>query len=692
MKKAIFCALLPLLVQGFQAAWAEEGSAVRKRAADEEEAAPQLATVVVQGRRETPALQMQVETRSARQPLQSADAARFLTRMPGFAALRKGGGNSEAVLRGMSGSRLGILADGVELYGSCWQRMDSPLSYIYPDAYEQVTLIKGPQSVSHGAGMSAGVVEFKRRRPVFEQPGIRFDGAALAGSFGRNDQMAEVLAGHAQWYGRVGATRSESQSYKEGAGLRVHSAWRRWSGDAALGWTPDARTLLELAGGASDGQADYADRHSDATRLHRAWWKLKLEKQAVSPWVKRIDAFIHHSHADHVMDNYSMRTIHPSWEGILMVMNPQNKLDQGRLSVDLEPAKNVIWTLGLDRQRVRTFNRMAMFYPSLVGIPGLPPDVVERNTTDYRRIELQKYHDVTKTGAFTELLWPLDAANTQRLAGGARLDRVEMEMPSVKAASRRTLRSGFVRYERDVPQWGSFYAGLGHSQRFPDYWEYMWINERVGGASYASLRPERLTQLDAGFAMQRGRWSAQVSGFYGRSRDYLLFHWRPAIFVENIDARQFGLEAQAHAQITPAWSARASLAWVRGFNLTRHTSLPQRPPLTATLEARYAQGGLSAGVKLLAAMRQKHIDYGTGGVDGFDQGPTPGHATVSLDASWQIQRGLTFSAGIDNLFNRQYSEHLSAGAAPGTPRSLVEPLSRLNEPGRAFWLRVSYRY
>ena len=260
MKKAIFCALLPLLVQGFQAAWAEEGSAVRKRAADEEEAAPQLATVVVQGRRETPALQTQVETRSARQPLQSADAARFLTRMPGFAALRKGGGNSEAVLRGMSGSRLGILADGVELYGSCWQRMDSPLSYIYPDAYEQVTLIKGPQSVSHGAGMSAGVVEFKRRRPVFEQPGIRFDGAALAGSFGRNDQMAEVLAGHAQWYGRVGATRSESQSYKDGAGLRVHSAWRRWSGDAALGWTPDARTLLELAGGASDGQADYADR------------------------------------------------------------------------------------------------------------------------------------------------------------------------------------------------------------------------------------------------------------------------------------------------------------------------------------------------------------------------------------------------------------------------------------------------
>ena len=166
----------------------------------------------------------------------------------------------------------------------------------------------------------------------------------------------------------------------------------------------------------------------------------------------------------------------------------------------------------------------------------------------------------------------------------------------------------------------------------------------------------------------------------------------PKIFVENIDARQYGLEAQAQGKLDAAWTAGASVTWARGFNLTRRITLPQRPPLTTVLSLRYEQGRFAAGAKVRASMRQKRFDYGNGGVDGFDQGPTPGFATVSLDASWQPQPGLTLSAGIDNLFDRQYTEHLSAGAAPGTPSSLTEPLTRLYEPGRAVWVRLNYRF
>ena len=297
---------------------------------------------------------------------------------------------------------------------------------------------------------------------------------------------------------------------------------------------------------------------------------------------------------------------------------------------------------------------------------------------------------MTQGGLFSELQWPLDAQNLQKMVGGCRLDRVRLEMPTTRTNTRRALRSGFLRYEHDVPQWGSFYAGIGHSQRFPDYWEYMWINDRVGGASYTSLTPERLTQLDAGVSIRQERWNAQFSGFYGRTKDFMLFHWRPKIFVENIDARQYGLEAQAQGKLDAAWTAGASVTWARGFNLTRRITLPQRPPLTTVLSLRYEQGRFAAGAKVRASMRQKRFDYGNGGVDGFDQGPTPGFATVSLDASWQPQPGLTLSAGIDNLFDCQYTEHLSAGAAPGTPSSLTEPLTRLYEPGRAVWVRLNY--
>ena len=237
--------------------------------------------------------------------------------------------------------------------------------------------------------------------------------------------------------------------------------------------------------------------------MHRSHWTLKLEKEAISPLLKRVDAYIYRQHTHHVMDNYSRRAIHPSWNGILMVMNPQNRIRAERVSVDLEPARDVLLKIGLDHQHTQTHDRMAMFYPAMVGRPGLPPDVVYRNTTDYHRIPLKKYHDATQTGLFSEWQWPLDAQNLQRMAGGLRLDRAKMQLPSVKAATRRTLRSGFIRYERDIENGGSFYAGIGHSQRFPDYWEYIWIHNRTGGATYASLKPERLTQLDVGISVQK---------------------------------------------------------------------------------------------------------------------------------------------------------------------------------------------
>jgi iron complex outermembrane receptor protein len=46
---------------------------------------------------------------------------------------------------------------------------------------------------------------------------------------------------------------------------------------------------------------------------------------------------------------------------------------------------------------------------------------------------------------------------------------------------------------------------------------------------------------------------------------------------------------------------------------------------------------------------------------------------------------LLVSAGIDNLFDRDFAEHLSRG---GAMLSGYEQTLRVNEPGRTAWLRV----
>jgi len=39
---------------------------------------------------------------------------------------------------------------------------DPPTAYVYPAAYDQITVLKGPQTVLYGPGNSAGTVLFER--------------------------------------------------------------------------------------------------------------------------------------------------------------------------------------------------------------------------------------------------------------------------------------------------------------------------------------------------------------------------------------------------------------------------------------------------------------------------------------------------------------------------------------------------
>ena len=112
-------------------------------------------------------LQLIVDPRAPAQPIPAQDGADALRAVPGFNVIRKGGTDGDPVLRGLAGSRLGILLDGELIFGGCGNRMDPPTAYVFPSAFDRVTIIKGPQSVLHGPGLTAGVVLFERLPTVW---------------------------------------------------------------------------------------------------------------------------------------------------------------------------------------------------------------------------------------------------------------------------------------------------------------------------------------------------------------------------------------------------------------------------------------------------------------------------------------------------------------------------------------------
>lgn len=146
------------------------------------------------------------DPRKPRQPLPAHDGADYLKTIPGFSVIRKGGTDGDPILRGMAGSRLNILLDGEHILGGCGARMDPPTAYVFPEAYDRITVIKGPQSVLHGPGSSAGTVLFERVPQRFDGPEGNFYASVLAGSFGRHDEVVDGTIGNADFQGRISGT------------------------------------------------------------------------------------------------------------------------------------------------------------------------------------------------------------------------------------------------------------------------------------------------------------------------------------------------------------------------------------------------------------------------------------------------------------------------------------------------------
>lgn len=620
-----------------------------------------------------------------RQPVPASDGADYLKTIPGFSVIRAGGTNGDPVLRGMFGSRLNILTNGGMMLGACPGRMDAPTSYISPETYDRLTVIKGPQSVIWGPGGSAGTILFEREPEKFGELGSRVNGSVLVGSNGRFDKVLDAAAGNQLGYVRFIGNQSHSDDFEDGNGDTVPSRWDKWNGDATLGWTPDADTLLELTAGKGDGEARSAGRGMDGSQFKRESLGLRFEKSNLGEVLDKVEAQVYYNYADHVMDNYSLRT--PSGTGMMgmpMVSNVDRRTMGARIKATWRWA-DVQLISGIDAQTNEHRQRGGMGIDAHKGQPWT------------------KDADFHNYGAFGELTWY--ATGVDRLITGARLDRAsarDFRKGSATEGDTRadTLPSGFVRYEHDlaaIP--ATTYIGLGHAQRFPDYWELFSPKLAPAGSANAfdGIKPEKTTQLDFGIQYQGERLEAWASGYVGQVRDYILFDYRRTMMggytsqAQNIDARIMGGELGAAYKLTENWKADATLAYAWGKNSSDGKALPQMPPLESRLGLTYSRDAWSVGTLWRLVDEQNRIAQNQGNVVGKDYGKSAGFGVFSLNGAYKINNNLKLSAGVDNLFDKAYAEHLNlaGNAGFGYPANSTEPV---NEPGRTFWTKVDFSF
>ncbi|TDK54859.1 TonB-dependent copper receptor [Pseudomonas moraviensis] len=629
-----------------------------------------------------------------RQPVPASDGGDYLKTIPGFALVRNGGTNGDPVLRGMFGSRLNILTNGSMMLGACPGRMDAPTSYISPETYDKLTVIKGPQTVIWGPGASAGTVLFDREPENFGELGTRVNASLLAGSHGRFDKVIDAAAGGPQGYVRVIGNTAHSDDYRDGNNDIVASRYDKWNGDVALGWTPDADTLIELTAGKGDGEARYAGRGMDGSEFLRESLGLRFEKSNITDVLEKLEAQVYYNYADHVMDNYTLRT--PSGTGMMagpMASNVDRRTLGARIKATWRWADVQLIT-GLDAQTNEHRQRSSM------GIDT------------YKDLPYSKDADFHNYGVFSEMTWY--AAERDRLISGARFDRASAKdyrqstgsgmmsraNPTADDTRADTLPSGFVRYEHDLADSPTtLYAGLGHAQRFPDYWELFSPTSGPAGSvnAFDSIKPEKTTQLDFGVNYKSADLEAWASGYVGVVRDYILFDYTPAMMgmntsrAENIDARIMGGELGAAYNLTDNWKADATLAYAWGKNSSDGSALPQMPPLDARFGLNYSQDNWSAGALWRVVAAQHRIDANKGNVVGKDYDQSSGFGVFSLNGAYRINKHWKVSSGVDNLFGKAYAEHLNLAGNAGFGYPANDPQA-INEPGRTLWTKVDMSF
>jgi len=95
---------------------------------------------------------------------------------------------------------------------------------------------------------------------------------------------------------------------------------------------------------------------------------------------------------------------------------------------------------------------------------------------------------------------------------------------------------------------------------------------------------------------------------------------------------------------------------------------------------------LALGSELAAASRQNRVDDNPLTGSGRDVRKTPGYGTTGIYLTYSPLKDLKVRAGISNLFDKLYANHLNRSNA-FDPEEI-----QVNEPGRSFYLSARWNF
>ena len=657
------------------------------------------------------------KTQIESKPFQSLSDA--LKEEPGISLLRDGIWGNEISIRGLNRENIVTLIDRNRIATST--DIAARLSMINMDDVDRIEVIKGASSSIYGSGATGGIINIITKAPMFYDK-LSINGNLSTGYNSVNNLSScsgSIFSGSSFWTSKFSGSYRKAQNTQTPAGELKNSQFEDYSFTGALNVLPFYNHTLKIdyqlfrarnvgVPGASvfpdNAEVSYPNEKRELIsagyeiqNISKVLYKLsaKYSYQFIEREVENIP---------HTVQNIAASGTIPAKRVSVLKITPgaEHKNNNLQIHGNFLLAENNNLVLGIDYWD-RSYNGLREKY-QLIEVLNSQGNVT--NTTN--KIIGEKPLPDSKYKSFG--IFAQDDAEIIKeklsLTLGARYDLINVDGETTlnpiyeivngvinTSPAGQTLLwnhidavnnsySGNVGLKYSATSNLDFTLSLGLSFRSPSLEErFQYIDQgsyvRVGNPN---LNPEKGKSADLGIRYYSSNLKIVSSIFFNYFNDLVTeipgtFEGRNAFIKTNIgEARMYGFDIRADYNFYDDNIFYATASYVKGDDITVYGNLPEIPPLNGNLGIKF---GLFDKVQAVFSSTifsaQNKVAAG--------EMTTPGYTSFNfyLDAgSFNFSAiGFRISAGIENIFNNEYRNHLS------TMRGLI-----VVEPGRNLFIKL----
>ncbi len=659
------------------------------------------------------------------------DLANWLSSIPGANINSNGPVTGIAQYRGLFGDRVAATLDGHPIVGAGPNAMDTPLSYSTPLIVESMTVYRGIAPVSAGMDTLGGAIDVKMRKAeTMGSDKIQSSGDIQAGY--RSNNNANILSA----VGNVAKGDVAVMAYGN-----VQTGDNMESGDGTE-INPTEFDKVQLG-----GDIRYAQDHSDIGLSYHYTDTTDSGTPALPMDIEYIE-----SHRVNLDGSFIAGEWHGEW--LVGYFDAKHGMTNFLMREMADPSKHRRNTAMADTTDFSmSFNRHFDFGEFTWGVDGYfaTHDSVVTNPNN-AMFEMMNFNNVVdnRYGIFGQLQSQFDQTNVQL---GVRVKRAEGDagevhmnmgmMGGMNSGMNGGMSSGmnmgmdlsedFNNADREVSDtlvdialssqtqlsenW-SLYAGVGLKNRAPSYQErYLWMPMEAtaglaDGKTYIgdiNLKAETAYQTDLGLTFQNetamfsphvffqridnyiqgtpvpmndmGSMGGMSGGMGSMSDDMMMEDY---LKFSNVDAKLYGIDLSWNYRLSEQFLLSGIASYVKGERRDIDDNLYRIAPLNSQMSISYINDKLITNLTFVAVAAQDDVSATN------EEQTTSGYGLVNIDVEYFVNSALTIRGGVDNLFNREYQNHL--GGYNRVSNSETPVMTRLPSEGLSAWAEVSYSF